>query len=108
MNEVVYLIFGTDPQETISPGVQRKMIEVVKAQNEADSYMLRGLLTAFAAHCETATPGGQLSVMVNLGKLPDDDNPNPICSTASFVVNDPSGHRHVWEFDVERRKAAKP
>lgn len=80
-----------------SPGEKQHPLEVYLDKDGADYHIMKGLLGAFQAHVLTLEPGGTLSLIVNRGPSPTEEQPQP-ASSGSFVINNPAGERHVWDF----------
>lgn len=98
----VYIIWGTDPDEA-NDKLRPLASELLKA--EADSAVLTGLMGAVATHLGRLEEGGRLSVLISRGRAPDGDDPEPPGTHASFIIDNPHGDKHVWEFVVEKRMA---
>lgn len=104
----VYVVWGTNEDD--------RRVEPLHADispGGADGYLLSGLLATFSGHVRELEPGGMLSIICTRGRKPEDEDPNPVGTTASFVINNPAGpgkpaDRHEWEFRVERREALLP
>lgn len=95
----VFIIVGSDPQ---GPGGKSKPIECYIEEAQAEAVMMRLLANAYIQHLGDLEPGGTISAMATR-KSEDGGQTN-----ASFVVNNPDGDRHVWEFYVEKRSAVEP
>lgn len=89
----VVMVLGSSPEEKVHP------LEVYLDRRGADEHILKGLLGAYANHLSAVEPGGTLSLIVNIGPEPTADSPNP-SSSGSFVINNPKGDRHVWDFNT--------
>lgn len=100
-----YVVFGSDPENPNKP------LEVFMQQPGADQFLAEGLLRAFQAHLPALEPGGTLSMIITRGVKPTEEQPNPICTSGSFVINNLPDEkpvdRHVWDYHVERRQAVR-
>lgn len=108
----VYVVFGNVDDEDGNPK-ENEPLHAALAPGDADGYLLSGLLNTFAAHVRELEPGGSLSVYCSRGIKATDDEPDPLGTTASMVINNPAGEdkpadRHDWDFRVERRLAVHP
>ncbi len=90
MSKDVWLVLGSTPEES------NQTLEAFTTQEEADFYLMRGLLGAFGQHVGALEPGGTLSLIVNRGEEAK-DGAHPL-SSGSFVINNVGGDRHVWDF----------
>lgn len=80
------VIIGSTPTE------KAQEIEVYLTQDRADNHILMGLLQAYQQHLVAVEPGGTLSLIVNRAT---EENGT---TSGSFVINNPQGDRHVWDF----------
>lgn len=89
MKRNVVMVLGSTPGEKSHP------IEVYLEQEGADYHILNGLLGAFKNHVTQLEAGGTLSLIVS--RAPVSEEPTGT-SSGSFVINNPKGDRHVWDF----------
>ena len=109
----VYIIWGEAPDVDWAEGAAddepkfgeqvTRPVEVEFAPAAADAYVLRGVHAAFTSFLGALKPGGTMSVMVYRGgeSVGEDETR----TTGSFVINNPDGGRHVWEYRVQKRQA---
>lgn len=99
MNEQdVVLVLGS------VPGEKSKPIEVYLNKQGADEHIMKGLLGAYANHLQVLEPGGTISLIMTRGDEPTEEHPFPT-SSGSFVISNPKGDRHVWDFNTMFCKA---
>lgn len=98
MKRDIVLVVGSQPGEKSQP------LEVYLEKDGADFHIMKGLLGAFQAHIGALEPGGTLSLIVNRGPDASDETPFPT-SSGSFVINNPKGDRHVWDFNTVQCEA---
>jgi hypothetical protein len=99
----VYVVIGSDPERV---GGKPKVLEVFADQEQADAYLVRGLMIAYQNHGGTLEPGGQMSLLINRGREPAEGDPSPPGTTGSFIVNNEGGDRHAWDYVIQRARAS--
>lgn len=111
-----WVVWGTAPETDYQDdgsialkgdGVESRPLEIYFQKDGADMYIMRGIATSFQAYLGMLEPGGTISVMISRGQDTTEEQPEPPTTTGSFVINNPGGNRHVWDFAVERRKAVR-
>lgn len=112
----VHVIWGTAPEsDFVERGEERvfapgqpvsRPLEVEVEKDAADYFVMRGVMAAFQTYVGQVKPGGAISVIISRGMDVTEQEPSPVGTSASFVINNPDG-RHVWDFNVERRKAVR-
>lgn len=83
-----------------SGAIKTQAMEVFLSRDAADSFLVQGLMGAFAQHAIRLKPGGTISLFINRGV-------SDAASNGSFVINNPEEARSVWDFRVEERKAVR-
>jgi hypothetical protein len=88
----VWIVIGS------KPGEERRPIECYLSKEGADAFLMRGMAQTFVESLGALEPGGTISLIVNRGLEPTDEEKHP--SSGSFVINNPDGARQVWDFTV--------
>lgn len=95
---------GSEEQEPKFGEQVVRPVEVEFAPEAADAYVMRGVHAAFTSFLGSLKPGGTMSVMITRGRQPLPGEEQPMTS-GSFVISNPDGARHVWEYRVQKRQA---
>lgn len=112
----VHVIWGRAPQTDVvdndlkienNDGTASVPLETEIIQKDADFFVMRGVSNAFNEFLGRLDVGGTLSLQITRGREPSDDEQEPPTTTASFVIDNRNGQRHVWDYTVERRKAVR-
>ena len=98
----VYVLWGPDPEDP-EKGTGSSVLMVDDEVDNPEMALVHTLLEVTSDHLRSLKKGGTCSLMFTRGK-PGVDGPDTYAH-GSFVVNNPGGDRHSWDFYVEKRDA---
>lgn len=84
-------------------GTVFKPVDIEMNKEDSDVYVMRGVHAAFSTFLGHLKPGGTIAVTVF--RAPDETEQDGPATTGSFVLSNPDGKRHVWDYAVEKRQA---